>query len=71
MKKNIFDIVLIFIVISPFVLIHVFNLEYSDTRIKDSSKRSKNIQTKLLSPIMKKCSDLGSDYETVKYDGKN
>jgi hypothetical protein len=43
MKKNIFDIVLIFIVISPFVLIHVFNLEYSDTRIKDSSKR--RIQT--------------------------
>lgn len=39
MKKIMFNLVLVIIVISPFILIQTFDLEYSSTRIKDSSQR--------------------------------
>jgi hypothetical protein len=42
MKKSIFNLILAVVVIAPFIFIQAFDLEYSNTRIKDSSERRIN-----------------------------
>lgn len=39
MKKNIFSLILIVIILLPFIVIQAYDLQYSNTRIKDSSER--------------------------------